>query len=174
METEVMPGITMRQATPNDIATFAELHEEAARWLWSRGIRQWQPGTFQAEWIEGPFTRGEAYVACDQDEAVATVIIQPADTETWGKTVDAAGYIHGLRVRRSVAGRGIGLAVLQWAEREIAKQGNRIARLDCMGTNHGLCAYYERAGYRRVRTVTFQDQDEPYMLALFEKRLGGN
>ncbi len=171
METELLPGITMRQAIPADMPAFAELHEEAARWLWSRGIQQWRPGTFQSEWIQGPFERGEAYVAEEQGAVIATVIIQSADTATWGKTVDAAGYIHGLRVRRSAVGRGIGLAILRWAERELAARGNRFARLDCMAQNPALCAYYEHAGYRRVRTVTFEDQQGPYALALFEKAL---
>jgi ribosomal protein S18 acetylase RimI-like enzyme len=171
METELLPGITMRQATPDDTAIFAEIHEEAAHWLWSHGIHQWRPGTFQSEWIRGPFERGEAYLASEQGTVITTVIIQPTDTETWGKTADAAGYIHGLRVRRSVAGRGIGLAVRRRAEREIAARGNRVARLDCMGLNPALCSYYERAGYRCVRSIAFEDQQSPYVLAIFEKAL---
>lgn len=171
METELLPGITLRQATADDAGAFAELHEEAAQWLWSRGIYQWRPGAFQVEWIREPFERGEAYLAIEHGAVIATVIIQPADTSTWGKTADAAGYIHGLRVRRSAGGRGIGLAMLSWAEREIAARGNRFARLDCMGLNPALCAYYERAGYHRVRAVTFEDQQSTYMLALFEKTL---
>jgi ribosomal protein S18 acetylase RimI-like enzyme len=171
MQTDLMPGIIMRQATADDAPLFADLHEEAAQWLWDRNIRQWQPGTFRIEWIQEPFARGEAFLACEQNTVIATVIIQPSDTETWGKTADAAGYIHGLRVRRSAAGRGIGLAVLGWAEDEIAARGNHFARLDCIADNPALNAYYAKAGYRHVRTATFEDNQGTYSLALFEKAL---
>ena len=170
METQLVPGITMRHATPDDAHAFAEIHEEVARWLWSRGIRQWQPGTFPIEWVRGAIERGEVYTATEKGDAIGFVMIQPSD-DTWGDTPDEAGYIHGLRVRRSAAGRGIGLALLRWAEREIAARVIRLARLDCMAENPALCAYYERAGYRRVGSFTFHDGEEPFTVALFEKSL---
>lgn len=177
METEILPGITMRQATPDDTTTFAEIHQEVAHWLWSRGIHQWQPGMWPEEWIRHAIARGDLYVAVEQGAVIGTVIIQSTDTKIWGETANAAGYVHGLRVRRSAAGRGIGLALLCWAEREIAARGNRLARLarlDCMAENSALCAYYERAGYQRVGSFTFHDGDEPYSVALFEKSFEGS
>lgn len=172
METELLPGITIRQATADDVPIFAEIQEEASQWLWARGIRQWQPGTFRVEWVQGPFERGEAYVASEQGVVIATIIIQPSDPDTWGKTADAAGYIHGLRVRRVAGGRGIGRALVGWAEREIAARGNRLARLDCIAENQALRSYYESMGYRNVRTATFEDDQGVYSLALFEKPVG--
>ncbi|HEU5349739.1 MAG TPA: hypothetical protein VFU63_14095, partial [Ktedonobacterales bacterium] len=65
----------------------------------------------------------------------------------------------------------IGLVLLRWAEREIKARGNRLARLDCFAGNPALCVYYERAGYRRVGTHAFEDEDKPYTVALFEKSL---
>jgi hypothetical protein len=42
-----------------------------------------------------------------------------------------------------------------------------------MGDNLGLCAYYERAGYRRVQTKAHQGGDRIYLIAMFEKSLDG-
>jgi ribosomal protein S18 acetylase RimI-like enzyme len=175
METQLLPGVTLRPATPDDDIVFMEMHEEVASWLWSRGIRQWQPGTFPIKWIQDAIARGDVYLASEDSRVIGAVIVQASDTFTWGETslADAAGYIHGLRVRRSAAGRGVGLAMLHCAEREIAARGNQLARLDCMGDNPALCAYYERAGYKRVRTKAHQGGDRVYLVAMFEKSLDG-
>ena len=173
METQLLPGVTMRLATPEDAASFAEIHEEVASWLWARGIQQWTPGTFQIEWLDEPIARGEVYLACENGAVIATAMLQEADPDTWGAAslADTAGYIRGLRVRRSAARRGIGRALIVWAERELARRGKRLARLDCFAGNEALCMYYERAGYRRVGTRAFTDAPEPYVVALFEKTL---
>lgn len=175
METQLLPGVTMRPAAPGDAATFAEIHEEIARWLWERGIHQWQPGTFPIKWIQDAIARGELYLASEAGTVIGAVIVQASDTFTWGEAslADAASYVHGLRVRRSAAGRGIGLALLRWAEREIAARGNHLVRLDCTAENPALCAYYERAGYRRVQTKAHQGGDRIYLVAMFEKSLDG-
>ena len=141
-----------RLATFADPAGRVAIHENAARWLWDRGIRQWRLGTLLIEWMY---------------EAIAWGNCTPrARKARWGE----AGYIHGLRVRRSAAVRGIGLAQ-RWAEREIAVLGMLLARLERMAKNPALCAYYERVGYRRVGSFTFHTGDELFPVALFEKTL---
>jgi ribosomal protein S18 acetylase RimI-like enzyme len=175
METELLPGVTIRVATSDDAATFAAIHEEVVNWLWARGIHQWQPGTFPISWVQDAIARGEVYVSIESGAVIGAVMLQEADPDTWGAAslADAAGYIHGLRVRRSVAGRGIGRALIAWAERELVARGKRLARLDCWAANDALCAYYERAGYQRVGTRTVTDEPEPFVAALFEKALDG-
>lgn len=175
METELLPGVTIRVATSDDAAPFAAIHEEVANWLWAHGIHQWQPGTFPISWVQDAIARGEVYVSIESGAVIGAVMLQEADPDTWGAAslADAAGYIHGLRVRRSVAGRGIGRALIAWAERELVARGKRLARLDCWAANDALCAYYERAGYQRVGTRTVTDEPEPFVAALFEKALDG-
>ena len=174
METELLPGVTIRAAMPDDAATFAAIHEEVASWLWARGIHQWQLGTFPITWVQDAIARGEVYVAIENGAVIGAVMLQEADPDTWGAAslADAAGYIHGLRVQPSVAGRGIGRALITWAERELLARGKRLARLDCWAANGALCAYYERAGYRRVGSRTYADEPAPFVAALFEKTLG--
>jgi ribosomal protein S18 acetylase RimI-like enzyme len=165
------PGVTIERATPDDADTFVEIHEEAARLLWEQGIRQWQPGTFQKAWIAGPIERGELYLARRRGEALGTVLLQWADEYTWGEQPPDAGYIHGLRVRRSVAGQGLGRTMLRWAEREIAQAGRPLARLDCIAGNERLCAYYLAAGYKRTTDLEWAEGDDRGALARFEKHL---
>lgn len=168
--TELPPGLTVERATADDADTFLGIHEEAARWLWERGIRQWRPGAFQREWLDEPIARGELYIARLRGEPVGTLLIQWSDEYTWGKRPDDSGYIHGLRVRRSASGRELGQALLRWAEGEIARAGRTYARLDCIANNPALCAYYERAGYTRVDDLAVVGEEKVH-LARFEKRV---
>ncbi|HKS71206.1 MAG TPA: GNAT family N-acetyltransferase [Ktedonobacterales bacterium] len=167
---ELLPGITVRPATPADAAACVKIHEDAARWLWARGIRQWRPGVFQFAWLEKPIARGWLFVAERAGEPIAMAMIEPSDEEAWPDAPDDAGYIHFLRVLRSAAGQGIGAALLDWAERQIAASGKPFARLDCIADNPDLRAYYERAGYILVDVVP---HDEGGELARFEKRIDG-
>ena len=165
------PGTTLERAVPGDANTFIDIHEDAARWLWEQGIHQWQPGVFQREWILGPIKRGEVYLAKRGDQALGAVIVQWSDERTWGERPPDAGYIHGLRVRRSAAGQGLGKAMLQWAEREIARAGRPFARLDCIANNPRLCAYYVEAGYERQTDLEWEEGDNRGTLARFQKRV---
>ncbi|MGH2515111.1 MAG: GNAT family N-acetyltransferase [Ktedonobacterales bacterium] len=165
-----LPSISIERATDGDAAAFVELHEEAARWLWERDIHQWKPGAFQVEWLRGPIERGEVYLVKEDGIPIATLILQWSDEYTWGTRPPDAGYIHGVRVRRAAAGRGIGRALLDWAEREIARAGRPYARLDCIAENPRLCAYYTDAGYARQPDLEVEGADKG-RLARFEKRV---
>lgn len=166
-----LPALHVVQATTADVDTFLEIHEETARWLWNQGIHQWRPGAFQREWLDEPIARGELYLARDSSGVVvATVLTRWSDEEIWGPQPPDAGYIHGLRVRRSSAGRHIGRSLLAWAEHQIAAAGKRYARLDCIADNPRLVAYYEAAGYIRVRDGALAGT----ALARFQKDLSAN
>jgi len=163
------PGVTIERATPEDADQFVAVHEEAARWLWDRGIHQWQPGELPRSWVDRTIARGESYIVRRDGKTIGTVMLQWSDEETWGVTPDEAGYIHGLRVRRSAAGQGLGRALLAWAEREITNAGRPFARLDCGASHAALCAYYQCAGYTRVDDLI----EENSRAGRFEKRLVG-
>lgn len=168
---ELLPGIILERATVEDADTFVDIHEEVARWLWDRGIHQWEPGTYQKAWILRHIERGEVYLARRGSNVLGTVLVQWSDEWTWGERPPDAGYIHGLRVRRAAAGQGLGRAMLQWAEREIIRAGRPFARLDCTADNERLCAYYIDAGYNRQTDFEWVEGDNQGKLARFQKRL---
>jgi ribosomal protein S18 acetylase RimI-like enzyme len=163
--------IVIERATLAETDLLIEIHEDAARWLWSRGIHQWEPGTFPRDRLMACIERGEVYVVRLDGEPVGMAIVQEADEYIWGTRPDDALYLHGLRVLRAYAGRGIGRSILRWAEEQVAAQGRMYMRLDCMADNTKLRAYYEDAGFRCVGEQT--DKDEPdWRASLYEKRVG--
>lgn len=132
-----------------DLETVLSILEGAARWLASRGIDQWGPESSPRQRIVDCVERGEVYLFRVDGRPVGTLVLQWSDEETWGGVADDAGYVHGLVIRREWAGRGLGRALLKWAEDRAAAAGREYLRLDCAAENRALSAYYERAGFRR-------------------------
>lgn len=162
--------IVIELATLAETDLLTEIHEDAARWLWTRGIHQWEPGTFPRDRLMACINRGEADLARLGGAPVGMAILQDADEYTWGARPADALYLHGLRVLRMYAGRGLGRVILRWAEGQAAARGRTYLRLDCMADNARLRAYYEDAGFRCVGEKT--DEDHPsWRASRYEKRV---
>ncbi len=136
------------RARPSDLGTVLSILEEAARWLASRGIRQWLPGTFSCERIGFRIGRGEVYLFVLGGRSVGTMVLQWSDEETWGDVPNDAGYVYGLAIRRDQSGKGLGHELLRWAEARAADAGAAYLRLDCGADNQALNDYYAGTGFR--------------------------
>jgi protein-tyrosine phosphatase len=159
--------IEVALAQPQDVDTVLSILDEAAGWLHARGIvRQWPP-KFEREEIAEQVAQGHMYLARLDRQPVGTLMLLWSDPEVWGDRPADAGYVHSLAIRRSAAGRGVGLQMLRWAEGVVAAAGRPYLRLDCWGENAALCRYYEQAGFaylgRRAPTG--------WQCAMFEKQL---
>jgi GNAT superfamily N-acetyltransferase len=132
-------------ASHADIDAALEILNEAARWLASRGINQWPAGGFPYDTIARDVSGGELYIAKRLDLAVGTFTLQRTDEVFWPGACDDAGYVHRIAVRR--AARGLGAALLKFAETFAAGAGRKFLRLDCFPGNLALRSYYERAGF---------------------------
>jgi ribosomal protein S18 acetylase RimI-like enzyme len=100
--------------------------EETARWLVSRGIDQWRPGSFPRQRIAGLTWGVRRYTLpswVGEPSGVGTLVLQWSDEETWSELPNDTGYVHGLAIRRGFAGRGLGRELLRWAEERIAISG---------------------------------------------------
>lgn len=141
-------------AAESDTEAVLALWKDAANWLRRRGIHQWRPEMFEPDEISNWRESGaELVVARDGEGTLAgTVIVCWRDPFLWEELDDgSAGYIHRLAVNRTLAGHGIGVRLLRWAEERIAAEGKRLVRLDCMADNPRLNRYYEDQTYRYVR-----------------------
>jgi GNAT superfamily N-acetyltransferase len=145
---------------------------EAGAWLQSLGIRQWSAAWpvsayEQAETCER-IARGWCYPAWRAGAPVGTLALLPSDEVLWGADQGDALYVHSLAISRAVAGQGVGLALLRWAEGEAVARGRCFLRLDCMAQNPGLRAYYRRAGFVECGTVV---EEDGWQATLLEKDL---
>ena len=134
----------LRLATADDVAAVLGILDEAAAWLWSRGIRQW-PEYFAPRWVLPRLEAGETWLAWSGGEAVATFTLQWDDRAWSDHHDDDAGYVHRLAVRRSAG--GLGRALLDEAAAKVRDASRHFLRLDCMSANETLRAYYAALGF---------------------------
>jgi GNAT superfamily N-acetyltransferase len=112
------------RATPADLDDVLDILNEAARWLSSRGIKQWPTDGFPRDLIARDIAYGEVYIARRDRRAVGTFTLQWSDELFWPGAAEAAGYIHRIAVRREA--RGLGLELLKFAERATTATGRRL------------------------------------------------
>ena len=156
-------------ARPEDLDAVVTLLAEAARWLKTKGIKQWDEwrAPIIRQWMEEPVAQGQVYLVRLSKEIIGTFQLIWSDERTWGKISDDGGYIHKLTISRKQSGKGLGLCILRRAE-ELAKiKGKAYLRLDCVSENKALCQYYERAGYTFKRKIELG----PWKINLYEKHL---
>ena len=160
--------LEVREARTADLDAVMSMLEEAARWMVRRGIEGWTPGSLSRRRIADLIESGEMYLAVLEGQPVGTFALEWSDSETWGNAPDDAGYVHGLAIRRNVAGTGLGRDLLKWAENSVSLSGKKYLRLDCVADNETLNAYYRQAGFGyRGRVVV-----RGLAVSLYEKRVG--
>jgi GNAT superfamily N-acetyltransferase len=170
-----MSPLIFRRAASEDFEVLYAIMLDAAQWLATREIDQWT-------WVEKSQGRNflrerlqtaEVYLAFVRHEPVGTVSVQWEDREIWGERgVDGlAGYVHGLAVKRSASGRGLGAALIDFAAGLTLAEGRRILRLDCMSANESLRIYYLRRGFKLVGE--HHSAKTGFDSALFERKIQG-
>jgi GNAT superfamily N-acetyltransferase len=139
--------VNVKRARHGDADTVAELLDEATVWVGELGFEQW-PLPFPRDELAEAIDRGEVYVVeGEDDEPVATLVLLQDDPQYWGDRPQDALYLHKFAVRRDRAGRGIGAAVVEWANAEAAEAGREFLRLDCLCDNPRIRDYYEDLGF---------------------------
>ncbi len=162
--------ITMQPAQPEELNTVMDILDDAARWLHSRGIKQWPYPTPPSEWprMARHIATGEVYLARLEDgRAVGTLRFERKDPELWHDDAGIAGYVHDFAIHDSVRGQGIGAAMLEWAKGHIRARGKQLLRLDCVANNPALNRYYRDIGL----TYRGQGHDRNYIGSLYEVAL---
>lgn len=170
-------GLRIVPAQSEDLAQYIDLMEEVAEWLEERGIKQWQVGNFRRsiDYYTGSIQKQEVYLAFIQDHLAGTLRILLRELTVWPDVADEDGvYVHSLAVRRQWAGHGLGMRMLEWAEKQAALMGRRHVRLDCVANNEFLPLYYERAGFRERGEIdaTYPEPIGTLRLRRFEKCVG--
>lgn len=143
-------NLRLRLAGPADLDSYLRIRDDAARRMLAAGIRQWRP-----EEHEGPAAAAaaaELFVADLGGVVFGGVQLARADPEVWPEVPaePGAGFVHGLVVDRSLAGRGLGRRVLDAAAAVVADRGGHRLRLDCWAGNDRLRRWYEQAGFTEL------------------------
>jgi predicted N-acetyltransferase YhbS len=97
-------------------------------------------------------------VRTDDAETAATVALDSfSDPQLWtpSEQADPSMHLHRLIVRRKYA--GLGDDIIDWACARAGQLGNHWVRIDVWTDNVGLHRYYEKRGFKHVRTLDLAD-----------------
>ncbi|MFE2421681.1 GNAT family N-acetyltransferase [Streptomyces hokutonensis] len=148
----------LRPASAEDVPALMALRAEAEGWLRTKGTDQWSdPETGEraiSKWHTN-IDEGRAWVVVgEREQVLATVSRGAVDRDFWTDAdhPETALYLYKLIVSREASGRHLGTRVVDWMSRLAALEGRTWVRIDTWRTNTGLHAYYERLGFRHVRT----------------------
>jgi GNAT superfamily N-acetyltransferase len=156
--------VNVRAARSEDARTAGEILDEATAFMAALGYDEW-PVPFPQHELTMRIELGELYVAESDGEIAATFTLLWDDPTFWGERPPDAAYLHKLAIRRRFAGRGLGAALVDWADAQAAAAGRRFLRLDCQRDDPGIRAYYERLGFEHRGDV-----DHPrFAAALYER-----
>ena len=140
--------VEVSSAKPADIDTVLGVLDEAAAWIIANRLPSvWKPGEFSRQAFLDQIVQSEVYLARVDGVPVGTFVLQWSDTFWWGERPPDAGYFHKFAVRPSLAGRGIGLEILRWAEERTRSAGKNFFRLNCIAADRKIRDYYEKAGF---------------------------
>jgi protein-tyrosine phosphatase len=140
--------VEVSPAKPSDIDTVLSILDEAAAWIIANRLPSvWKPGEFSHQTFLDQISQGEVYLARVDGAPVGTFVLQWNDPFWWGERPSDAGYFHKFAIRPSLAGRGIGLEILRWAEERTRNAGKNFFRLNCIAADRKIRDYYEKAGF---------------------------
>lgn len=148
------PEIRAAQAGSGDIEAVKGLLVQTARWLQSKGSKQWHEllAGEDRHGVAEAVLRGDVFVF-KKDEQLAAMVILQQHASGWDRTLwgedghDMSIYLHRLAISRDFAGEHLGQAILLWAETGIRFQGKDRIRLDCIANNPALNQLYSGAGF---------------------------
>jgi GNAT superfamily N-acetyltransferase len=99
--------------------------------------------TYGGIWPTTPITVSE------EDWGAGWIAASAGDLLEWMLTQDC--WFEDLWIASRFRGRGVGSALLQHGEKEIAARGIATAKLQVIASNHRAIAFYEKRGWRPVR-----------------------
>ncbi len=157
------------QADESRLDAYIDLLEEAAGWLWAKGVRQWRPGEHRAARSDllAQLQRGCLILAEMDGKLAGGCLMTEIAPACWPDTPEDACYLSGLVVARWAAGQDLGGRILDEATEAARRRGLARLRLDCWDGNDFLKGYYRARGFKDLGRV----QEEDYWVRLFERAL---
>lgn len=138
-------------ATEKDLESFSRILLEAAGWLEEIGQPMWTSEELAPVALCRNYELEEMRLGVVSGEPVAAMVVQQSDEFFWPDVPEGESFfVHKLATVRSLKGRGVAVAMLNWAKVRAVEQRRAYLRLDCAADRPKLCSFYEDYGFRHV------------------------
>lgn len=167
--------MNMQLAPLSDLDDLLVFYKKVALHMLENGNPQWGTDYPNREFLNEDLEEKNLYKLLDDDGTLLGVIVlnrdegEPYERFTWEDTSDRHIVIHRLAVSPAAQGRGVGRALMEWAENHGREVGYSSIRLDTYVGNPTALALYDKMGYRRVGVTGAYDTGWDYVF--FEKVL---
>ncbi len=160
-------SVRIREATASELDAYIDLLEDAAVWLWEKGIHQWRPGEHRAARAEllAQLQRGCLILAEMDGRLAGGCLLAEIAPACWLDAPADACYLSGLVVARWAAGQDLGGRILDAAGDVARSRGKARVRLDCWDGNEFLKGYYRARGF----TDMGRAREHDYWVRLFQR-----
>lgn len=158
-------NIEIKRAAPNEIEIVASILQEAANFLIEKGEKLWDADELAPKNIKSEVESGMFWLAQIDGEIAGCLRFQTSDLEYWDDVpheTDSA-FVHRVAVRRKFAGKGVSVAMLDWAKIRAKSLGKTFLRLDC-DKREPLCRFYESQGF----TFHSEKVRKPYLVVRYQ------
>ncbi len=159
--------IEIVQANPNQVAEVSDILQEVAVWLENKGLKMWEANELAPEKVENQVKAGMFWLAKIDNEIAGCVRFQTEDSEYWDDVphTDSA-FVHRVAVKRNFAGKGVAIAMLDWAKLNAKSLNKTYLRLDC-DQREQLIKFYESQGFK----FHSEKKRTPYTVNRYEFKL---
>lgn len=155
-----MDKFVIKQALESDIKSICDILKEAANWCKDSGMAIWRDEELDWDMLSKLYRYDEFYLGYLNDEAVAVMALQEYDKVYWPLIPKGESLIlHKLAVKRSAAGKGISLKMIDFAKERTKSLGIKTLRLDTLKDRVKLREIYEREGFELVKEIIMNDME---------------
>lgn len=166
--------IIFKKALLSELPDALQFFKLASLSLQQKKVNQWyywqNPPQDKIDWVQEGFENKEFYFVLDPSEnKIAMFRLLETDTLYWEEKglEKNVRYIHSLVVLPSYGGLGVGKEVMLKIIEQLKQEKVEKFRLDCDGSNLGLCKYYEGYGFQKVgEKITKYSVNNLYELSL--------
>ena len=154
--------VQIRKATQRDLAAVVQLYEALLDYL-QAGVNYpgWKKDIYPTQQdAETALQKGQLYVAQSGEVLAGTIVLNHVQEDAyqimhWGCDAppDKVLVLHTFAVHPSFAGKGVGTALMQFAEAKAKDDGLQTIRLDVYEGNKPAIRLYEKQNFRRVGTA---------------------
>lgn len=136
---------------------FIEVLKQANQRVLDKGEKMWNPSELTFTQLEKDYDGGYYYLGMFDGKLAYTAILMFKDVPFWGETSDQcnAVYVHKLAITNAFSGSGASMIMLDEIKQECIRLNKSCMRLDVRANKPKLIAFYERYGFKRVKTDEF-------------------
>lgn len=137
------------------------IFKEAAHWGRSNNKNLWSDDDLSRTNLLKYYKPDEFYLVQVDGEDAGSMVIQWEDTLFWPEfSLNDAGYLHKLCIRRKFAKSGLSNAMIKVAVDECRRRNIDLLRLDTGWGNVQLCSLYERNGFKLYDRFWLNQNDD--------------